>query len=65
VVRAVQVEDMLVDRSLTPELVDVAAESVSELVDPPGDFRGSGAYRKAMAGVLTGRVLTKVRLQSC
>jgi carbon-monoxide dehydrogenase medium subunit len=64
VLRAAGVEDMLADQPLTPELVRRAAAEVEARVDPFGDFRGSGAYRKAMAGVLLGRALEKVRLAS-
>jgi len=35
-------------------LVDAAA--VGDL-DPPGDFRGSGEYRRALAAVLASRAL--------
>jgi len=38
----------------TPVLVDAAA--VGDL-DPPGDFRGSGEYRRALAAVLASRAL--------
>ena len=64
VLRVPTVEAMLAGRALSPELIKAAAETVEELIDPPGDFRGSGAYRKAMAGVLLGRALDKVWLQS-
>jgi len=65
VLRVPDVEAMLTNRKLSPELIKAAAQSVAESADPAGDFRGSGAYRKAMAGALAGRVLEKVRLQSC
>jgi len=55
--RLPEVEAMLVGHALNAERIEAAAERVSELVQPPGDFRGSAAYRKAMAGVLSGRVL--------
>ncbi len=42
----------------TPVLVDPA--SVDDTIDPPGDFRGSPAYRREMAHVLTNRVLAEV-----
>lgn len=40
-----------------PVLVEPGA---LESLDPPGDFRGSSAYRKAMAAVLSQRVLSQV-----
>lgn len=55
--RLCEVEAMLVGQALSAAQIEAAAERVSELVQPPGDFRGSAAYRKAMAGVLSGRVL--------
>lgn len=56
-VRLPKVEVMLVGQAVNSELIEAAAERVSELVDPTGDFRGSAAYRKAMAGVLSARAL--------
>ena len=52
-----EVEALLVDQSLTSELIATAAAHAAELVQPSGDFRGSAEYRKAMAGVLSARVL--------
>lgn len=43
----------------TPVLVPPTAADVSEL-DPPGDFRGSGEYRRALAAVLAKRALEEV-----
>jgi carbon-monoxide dehydrogenase medium subunit/putative selenate reductase FAD-binding subunit len=37
----------------------VLAEETDEL-DPPGDFRGSGEYRRALAGVLVSRAIEGV-----
>ncbi|MDH7486959.1 MAG: FAD binding domain-containing protein [Anaerolineae bacterium] len=55
--RLPEVEAMLVGQALSAAQIEAAAERVCELVQPPGDFRGSAEYRKAMAGVLGGRVL--------
>ena len=55
--RLPEVEAMLVGQALSTELIGAAAERVTELVEPTGDFRGSAAYRQAMAGVLSGRAL--------
>ena len=41
----------------TPVLVDPAA---TEELDPPGDFRGSSAYRRELARVLTHRVMARL-----
>ena len=56
-VRLPKVEVMLAGQAVNSELIEAAAEKVTELVDPTGDFRGSAAYRKAMAGVLSARAL--------
>jgi len=40
-----------------PAAPAAAAEATMEALDPPGDFRGSTAYRRAMVGVLLPRVL--------
>ncbi len=54
----------------TPVVVDLAAGDASparqaaiatERLTPPGDFRGSGEYRSALAAVLSARVLEAVR----
>jgi CO/xanthine dehydrogenase FAD-binding subunit len=33
---------------------------LTDSLDPPGDFRGSGEYRRALAAVLTARVLDQL-----
>ena len=42
----------------TPVLVD--PDDVADSIDPPGDFRGSAEYRRAMALTLTQRVLEEI-----
>ncbi len=56
-IRLTEVESMLTDQPLTPELIAAAAGRAADLVQPTGDFRGSAEYRQAMAGVLAGRAL--------
>lgn len=56
-IRLPEVEALLADQLLTPELIAVAATRAAALVQPAGDFRGSTEYRRAMAGVLTERAL--------
>jgi carbon-monoxide dehydrogenase medium subunit len=56
-VRLAEVEGMLAGRPLSGELIGAAARQVGDLVDPPGDFRGSAEYRRAMARVLSERAL--------
>jgi CO/xanthine dehydrogenase FAD-binding subunit len=52
---------LLTGQPLTLNLIAAAAIRASELVHPTGDFRGSGEYRKAMAGVLSERALRAAR----
>jgi carbon-monoxide dehydrogenase medium subunit len=56
-VRLPEVEAMLVGQPLSAKLIGSAAGRVGELIDPPGDFRGSAEYRRAMAVVLSERAL--------
>ena len=56
-IRLTEVESMLSDQLLTPELIAAAGQRAAELVQPAEDFRGSVAYRKAMAAVLSERAL--------
>ena len=51
------IEEMLIGRALTGELIADAAGRVSQLVDPVTDHRGSAEYRRAMARVLSERAL--------
>lgn len=45
--------------AVTPVLVAATQDAANDL-DPPGDFRGSGEYRRALAAVLAKRVLKAV-----
>lgn len=56
-VRARRVEAALQGQTLTPELIDSAAELVREEVDPLDDIRGSAKYKREMCRVWTGRAL--------
>lgn len=47
---------------MAPKPILVQPAEIEQLT-PPADFRGSGRYRKAMAGVLTQRVLTEIDRQ--
>lgn len=55
--RAHGVEDKLRGQRLTPSLIDEAAASVRDEVDPLDDVRGSAHYKREMARVWTGRAL--------
>lgn len=49
--------EAVVSGGLDSESIDAAAARAQASADHPGDFRGDGAYRAKMAGVLTRRVL--------
>jgi carbon-monoxide dehydrogenase medium subunit len=55
--RARDAEEFLRGRPLTPENIGGAADRAALPLNPPGDFRGSPEYRRAMAGVLARRTL--------
>ncbi len=57
VTRLSEVEAMLAGQRISAELIASAAARVADLIDPPGDFRGSAEYRRAMACVLSERAL--------
>lgn len=63
-VRLSEVEALLVGQPVSSELIAAAAARAAELVHPIGDFRGSAEYRKAMAGVLSERVLLQAWKQA-
>ncbi|MGB9777683.1 MAG: FAD binding domain-containing protein [Anaerolineae bacterium] len=57
--RARDGEGFLRGRPPTPENIQEAADRVAFSLHPPGDFRGSREYRRAMAGVLAQRALSQ------
>lgn len=57
--RARDAEEFLQGRPPTPENIQEAADRAAAPLNPPGDFRGSGEYRRAMAGVLARRALSQ------
>jgi carbon-monoxide dehydrogenase medium subunit len=48
---------MLVGQTLTPELVEAAAQEAQRLATPIDDVRATGEYRKSVVAVLTQRTL--------
>jgi len=58
-VRANAAEQVLERKELTEARIAEAAEKATHGLTPPGDFRGSAEYRRAMAGVLARRALTE------
>lgn len=56
-VRLSEAADALVGESLSRDRISDVAASVVDEVEPVGDYLGSEAYRRAMAGVLAGRAL--------
>jgi CO/xanthine dehydrogenase FAD-binding subunit len=60
-VRLAQSPVLLVGRPLSDDHIRQVAAAVEREVTPLGDFRGSAAYRRAMAGVLALRALNECR----
>ena len=61
IVRAREAEDYLVDRELTDEAIDRAAELTAAAARPISDVRGSADYRRDMVRVLATRALHQLR----
>lgn len=53
----------LYNQPLTDETIERQAQQVQHVLQPPDDYRGSSAYRKAMATVLVRRALTAAASQ--
>ena len=53
----------LIGRPLDEECIQTVAQAVAQEVTPVGDFRGSEAYRREMAAVLTRRALEQCLYQ--
>ncbi len=60
-VRLAEAAAQLVGGSLDAGRIQAAAQAVEQEVAPEGDFRGSEAYRRAMAGVLTRQALSNLQ----
>ena len=61
-VRSKKAEEMLKGAAVNEENIEKAAQLVEQEVNPITDVRASAAYRRAMACVLTRRVLKKLAL---
>ena len=59
-VKLEEAETMLPGKELDDELIKKVAKSATELIEPAFDPRGSGEYKKAMAGLLIERALNKI-----
>ncbi len=59
-IRAQAAEETLQGQEWSPEVLDRAARLAAEPLNPPGDFRGSSEYRRAMAQVLVHRALREI-----
>lgn len=57
--RVREAEEFLQGRPPTSENIQEAADRAAALLNPPGDFRGSSEYRRAIAGVLARRALSQ------
>ena len=58
-VEAVKAAEMLVGKEITPDLIQAAAEAVTEELDPSADIHASVAYRLHLARVLARRALER------
>jgi aerobic carbon-monoxide dehydrogenase medium subunit len=58
-VRAYSAEDMLRGQTITPELIEVAAQEAQNQATPIDDVRATAVYRKTMVGVLAQRTLER------
>jgi carbon-monoxide dehydrogenase medium subunit len=58
-IRAREAEAVLRGQPVKAEALREAGEKAKQAVDPIGDFRGSAAYKKEMAGVFVRRALEK------
>ena len=56
-VRAREAEARLAGESLTPSVLAEATEAVRRAIDPGSDIHATAAYRRHVAGVLTGRAI--------
>ncbi|MFH0982903.1 MAG: FAD binding domain-containing protein [Planctomycetota bacterium] len=59
-IRAPKAEQLLEGHTLTDEVIAQAAEGVMQEVSPIDDHRAGAAYRRAMCGVLTRRLLREL-----
>lgn len=57
--RAARSEEVLRGKVITDALIEEAAQYASEDCSPSSDLRGSEAYKRAMVGVLTKRMIRK------
>ncbi len=57
--RTPKAEKLLSENTITPSLIDEAADTVLNEVAPIDDHRGSAAYRRAMCATLLKRLLTE------
>jgi carbon-monoxide dehydrogenase medium subunit len=63
-VRAREAEQLLERKALDDERIAEAAQLAAAGLNPPGDFRGSAAYRQEMAHVLARRALSMARVRA-
>ncbi len=61
VIRAKSAETLIQEDGLSDGVIDHAAEAAMSEVSPIDDHRASAAYRRAMCGVLTRRLLRAIR----
>jgi xanthine dehydrogenase iron-sulfur cluster and FAD-binding subunit A len=61
IIHARQAEAFLVGKTLSEENIERAGELASEAARPIDDLRSTGRYRKAMASVITTRIMRAIR----
>ena len=59
-IRAYRTEEILTEKKITPELIEICSKEVSKEVSPISDIRARAEYRKSMASVLLKRLIQKI-----
>ena len=57
--RESRIEEILIGKKATPDLLRSTADEIAASIDPDSDIHASTAYRRLLTGVLTRRALTE------